>query len=233
VNDLPPVAIVLLAAGSGQRVGADRNKVLLPLDGVPLLVHGVRTALRVEGAHRVVVVVRPADRAEVTEALEPHLGAHEVWLVDGGEQRHDSEYAALQALRPDIEAGEITVVAIHDAARPLATPALFRAVIDVAAAAGAAVPALAAGRLNDQDGALAAQELVVVQTPQAFDARALLAAYDAADADRFVGTDTAACLERYADLPVRAVPGERRNLKVTFADDLLLAQELISAGSPS
>jgi 2-C-methyl-D-erythritol 4-phosphate cytidylyltransferase len=106
-------------------------------------------------------------------------------------------------------------------------------VIDVAAAAGAAVPALAAGRLNDQDGALAAQELVVVQTPQAFDARALLAAYDAADADRFVGTDTAACLERYADLPVRAVPGERRNLKVTFADDLLLAQELISAGSPS
>jgi len=233
VSDVPSAAIVLLAAGSGERVGADRNKVLLPLHGVPVLAHSVRTALRVDGAHRVVVVVRAEDRAAVTEAIRPHLGTHDVWLVDGGEQRHDSEYSALRALRRDIEAGEIAVVAIHDAARPLATEGLFRAVVDLAATRGAAVPALPAGRLNDRDGSLAAENLLVVQTPQAFDARALLAAYDAADADRFVGTDTASCLERYADLAIHAVTGERRNLKITFADDLLLAGELISAGSAS
>jgi 2-C-methyl-D-erythritol 4-phosphate cytidylyltransferase len=233
VNDVPPVAVVLLAAGSGERVGADRNKVLLPLDGVPLLAHSVRTALRVDGAHRVVVVVRPDDRPQVADAIGPHLGTHDVWLVDGGEQRHDSEYAALRALRRDIEAGEIAVVAIHDAARPLATAALFGAVIDAAAADGAAVPALPAGQLNDQDGALAAHDRVVVQTPQAFAARALLAAYDAAQADQFVGTDTASCLERYADLAIRPVRGEPHNLKVTFADDLLLLGELISGGSGS
>jgi 2-C-methyl-D-erythritol 4-phosphate cytidylyltransferase len=229
----PRSAIVLLGAGSGRRVGAERNKVLLPLAGMPLLAHGVRTALEVDGAHRVVVVVRPEDRAEVADVLAPHLGLHDVWLVDGGEERHDSEYRALRALRDDIDRGEIDVVAIHDGARPLASAALFRAVIDVAAAEGAAVPAVASGRLNSVDGSLAPDGLVGVQTPQAFGARMLLAAYDAADADGFVGTDTAACLERYADIAVRAVAGERRNLKVTFAEDLRLAEELVAPVDPA
>lgn len=220
-------AVVLLAAGSGRRVGADRNKVLLPLDGIPVLAHSVRTALDVAGAHRVVVVVRPGDRADVADALAPHLGAHDVWVVDGGEERHDSEYRALRALRADIEGDEIDVVAIHDAARPLASAALFRAVIDVAATEGAAVPAVPAGRLSREDGSLAPDGLVAVQTPQAFEARTLLAAYDAAAADGFVGTDTAACLERYADTTIRPVEGERRNLKITFPEDLRLAEELI------
>lgn len=224
----PHAAIVLLAAGSGRRVGADRNKVLLPLGGLPVLAHSVRTALDVDGVHRVVVVVRAEDRPAMAEAIGPHLGPHDVWLVDGGEERHDSEYRALRALRQDIEAGELDVVAIHDAARPLASAALFRSVIDVAASAGGAVPAVPAGRLNHADGSLAADDLVAVQTPQAFDARLLLAAYDAADADGFVGTDTAACLERYADAVIRPVAGERRNLKVTFPEDLRLAEELLA-----
>ena len=232
MNDRTPrVAIVLLAAGSGRRVGADRNKVLLPLGDVPVLAHSVRTALAVDGAHRVVVVVRDEDRAEVAEAIAPYLGSRDVWLVDGGEQRHHSEHHALQALRTDIEAGAIDVVAIHDAARPLASAALFRAVIAVAATEGAAVPALTAGRLNDQDGSLVDGDLVAVQTPQAFAAPLLLAAYDAAGAAGFVGTDTAACLERYADVAVRQVTGERGNLKITFAGDLPLAEELVAARS--
>jgi 2-C-methyl-D-erythritol 4-phosphate cytidylyltransferase len=230
VSAIPRSAIVLLGAGSGRRVGAERNKVLLALAGVPVLAHSVATALQVDGAHRVVVVVRAQDRTEVAEALSPHLGTHDVWLVDGGDARHDSEYRALQALRADIERGEIHVVAIHDGARPLASAALFRAVIDAAAAEGAAVPAVGAGRLNTIEGSLAPDGLVGVQTPQAFDARALLSAYDAATADGFAGTDTAACLERYAEVTVRTVPGERRNLKITFADDLRLAEELARTG---
>jgi 2-C-methyl-D-erythritol 4-phosphate cytidylyltransferase len=226
----PRAAIVLLAAGAGRRVGASRNKVLLPLGGMPVLAHSVRTALEVDGVHRVVVVVRGDDHAAVADALAPHLGTHDVWLVDGGDERHDSEYQALRALRNDIEDGEIDVVAIHDGARPLASAALFRAVIDVAASDGAAVPAVAAGRFNTLDGSLAPDGLVAVQTPQAFAAQLLLAAYDAADADGFVGTDTAACLERYADTLIRPVDGERRNLKITYADDLRLAQELVAGG---
>ncbi|MFL6156286.1 MAG: 2-C-methyl-D-erythritol 4-phosphate cytidylyltransferase [Marmoricola sp.] len=224
-------AIVLLAAGSGRRVGADRNKVLLPLAGVPLLAYAVRTALEVDDVHRIVVVVRHEDRDAVSTALAPHLGTHDLWLVDGGDERHDSEAAALAALRPEIEAGEITVVAIHDAARPLASAALFRTVVDTAAAHGSAVPALPVGQLSRADGDLAPDDLVAVQTPQAFGARALLDAYDAAAADGFTGTDTAACLERYAAASIRSVPGERTNIKVTFGEDLALAEQLLTPAS--
>jgi len=224
-------AIVLLAAGAGRRVGAETNKVLLPLDGVPVLAHSVRTALGVDGVHRIVVVVRPEDRTEVAAALAPHLGTHDLWLVDGGAERHDSESRALEALRAEITSGEITVVAIHDAARPLATPALFARVIATALARGGAVPATAVAQLNRADGTLAPADLAAVQTPQAFRATDLLTAYDAAAADGFVGTDTAACLERYTDLEIRAVDGELTNLKVTFAEDLALAAELITPAS--
>lgn len=220
-------AIVLLAAGSGRRVGAATNKVLLDLDGVPVLAHSVRTALRTDGVRRVVVVVRPEDRTGIGPALAPYLGTRDAWLVDGGAERHDSEARALAALRPEIDSGEITVVAIHDAARPLATADLFATVIATARAYGGAVPALSVPQLNRLDGTLAPEGLAAVQTPQAFRARALLAAYDAAAADGFVGTDTAACLERYTDLEIRAVAGESANLKVTFAEDLALAAELI------
>lgn len=220
-------AVVVLAGGSGTRVGAGVNKVLLPLGGIPLLAHSVRTALDVEGVHRLVVVVRPEDRDDIAAALQPHLGSHDVWLVDGGEQRHDSEWAALTALASDVEAGEIDVIAIHDGARPLAPAELFRAVIDRAAQVGGALPVAPAGRLIGRDGAAVGRELVAVETPQAFRAGPLLAAYQAADADGFVGTDTASCLERYDELPIAAVPSERPNLKVTFAEDLAIAQRLL------
>lgn len=222
-------AIVLLAAGSGTRVGAERNKVLLPLDGLPILAHSVRTALEVDGVRRVVVVVRPEDRDDVTAALTPLIGGHEVWLVDGGTERHDSEFAALRALQTDIESRVVEVVAIHDSARPLASAALFREVIDVAARHGGAVPAVPVADLSFVDGSRADGDLVAVQTPQGFDGPELLAAYLAADRDGFVGTDTAACLERYATAPIRTVPGERHNLKVTFPEDLRLAEELLAA----
>ncbi|MCW2856634.1 MAG: 4-diphosphocytidyl-2C-methyl-D-erythritol synthase [Marmoricola sp.] len=225
------VAIVLLAAGAGSRVGAEVNKVLLPLDGIPVLAHSIRTALTVPDLHRLLVVVRPEDRYAVSAAIAPHLGTHDLWLVDGGPERHDSEYRALEVLRGDIDAGEIDVVALHDAARPLATEALFARVIETAARHGAAVPVVPTGQLNQTDGSLARPGLGAVQTPQAFSAGALLLAYDAAAADGFGGTDTAASLERYTDLAVQAVRGERANLKVTYPEDLALAEQLLTPAS--
>ncbi|MFL6024045.1 MAG: 2-C-methyl-D-erythritol 4-phosphate cytidylyltransferase [Marmoricola sp.] len=224
-------AIVILGAGAGSRVGADQNKVLLQLDGIPLLAYSVRTALDVEDVHRILVVVRPQDRDQVAAALAPHLGTHDLWLVDGGAERHDSELRALEALRPDIESGEIAVVAIHDGARPLAGAALFRTAIDVATAHGAAVPALPITGLTDLDGAAAGSDLVGVQTPQAFRAPELLAAYSQASADGFVGTDTAACLERYTTVEIRAIAGEATNVKVTFPEDVALATELVTSAN--
>ncbi len=233
---VPRTAAVLLAAGAGSRVGARRedrpvNKVLLEIAGIPILARSVRTVLDVAGVHRVVLVVRPEDREEVAEAVAPHLGAHDLWVVDGGSQRHDSEWRALRTLAADIEDGEIDVVAIHDAARPLAPEALWRAVIDKAAEHGAAIPVAAVPRLSHRDGMRAQAGLVGVQTPQAFRAQELLDAYRRADREGFVGTDTASCLARYGSSVVHGVPSTAANLKVTFPEDVALAERLLSPSS--
>lgn len=223
-----PAAVVVLAAGSGSRVGAGVNKVLLPLGDTAVLAWSVRDALAATGVVRVVVVTRPGEGPDVAAALAPHLAEHEVVLVDGGATRHDSERAALAVLRADVESGRIDVVSIHDGARPLAGRPLFEAVIEAARRDGGALPAVAVAGLLGPSGPV--HEVAAVQTPQAFRAADLLRAYDRADDDGFRGTDTAATLERYADLRVVAVPGSPRNLKVTFPEDLALATQLLPAG---
>jgi 2-C-methyl-D-erythritol 4-phosphate cytidylyltransferase len=228
MSDTPRAAAVLLAAGSGSRAGSSLNKVLLPVDGIPILARSVRTVLEVRGVHRIVLVVRPEDREAVRTAVAPHLGAHDLWVVDGGAQRHDSEWQALRTLAAEIEDGELDVVAIHDAARPLAPESLWRAVIDAAAEHGGAIPVVPTPRLSHRDGTVATRGLVGVQTPQAFRATELLAAYRSADADGFAGTDTASCLERYADIVVAGVSSSAANLKVTFPEDVALAEALLS-----
>jgi 2-C-methyl-D-erythritol 4-phosphate cytidylyltransferase len=220
-----PAAVVILAAGSGSRVGAATNKVLLPLGDLPVLAWSVRDALGLEDVRRVLVVVRPGERDAVAAALAPHLGDAEIGVVEGGSTRHGSEWNALRVLAQEVEAGQVDVIAIHDGARPLAGKDLFSATIDAARSRGGAIPAVALRGLLARDGR-ALPELDGVQTPQAFRARELLAAYSEADADGFDGTDTAACWARYTDLPVVAVPSTPRNVKITFPEDLELADRL-------
>ncbi len=222
--------MVVLAAGSGSRVGAEVNKILLDVAGVPLIVHSLRAALNTPGVSRVVLVARPGEEPELSEAVTPHLAEREVSLVAGGDSRHASEWQALQVLASDIDAGRIDTVAIHDGARPLATPALFTATIDTAQRYGGAVPMVTISSVLRRDGGAAPSRLGAVQTPQAFRAAPLLAAYRQASADGFEGTDTASCLERYADVAIHAVPAPATNLKVTFAEDVATAEQLIRAG---
>lgn len=218
-----PAAVVILAAGAGTRIGGPVNKVLLELGDAPVLAWSVRDALSLAGVRQVLVVVRPGEEAAVSAALAPHLGDSEVLLVAGGQTRHASEWAALQVLAPDIESGAIDVVAIHDGARPLAGAPLFAAVIEAAGTSGGAIPTVV---LPPVVGGPVGQVLHGVQTPQAFRAAELLAAYRRADAEGFTGTDTAASLERYADVEVLAVAGSALNLKVTFPEDVALAERL-------
>jgi 2-C-methyl-D-erythritol 4-phosphate cytidylyltransferase len=225
-------AVVILAAGSGSRVGAEVNKVLLPLDGVPVLAHSVRTALDLPGVDPVIVVCRRGEEDDVATALGPHLGARDVLLVPGGSTRHQSEQAAFDVLTARFEQGEVDVVVVHDGARALAPASLFEQVIATAREAGGAVPTVELAGLipRDPSTSLPPGDLVGVQTPQAFRAVPLLEAYRAAASEGFDGTDTAACLERYRpDLAIVPVPAGPGNLKVTYAEDLVAATRL-SAG---
>jgi 2-C-methyl-D-erythritol 4-phosphate cytidylyltransferase len=231
--DGPTAAVAVLAAGSGTRVGAEVNKVLLPLAGRPVLAWSVLAALEAAEVGTVVVVCRPGEQGAVGAALAPHLGEREVLLVDGGTSRHASEEAALAVLAGRVEDGSVDVVAIHDGARPLASAALFDETIRSAREHGGAVPTVELPGLAPRDAtpeqATLPPGLVGVQTPQAFAARALVAAYAAARADGFEGTDTAATVERYAGVRIHAVPTGPANLKVTYAEDLSAAAALLAA----
>ena len=147
--------------------------------------------------------------------------------------RHDSEQAALARLSARVSAGQIGLIAVHDGARPLAGPALIADVLRAATDAGGALPAIPATGVTamppgtPESPSPSGAVLVRVQTPQAFHAAPLIAAYAAARAAGAQGTDTASTVEAFSELAVRVVPGSRRNLKVTFAHDLLAAERLL------
>ena len=224
-------AVAVLAAGAGTRVGGTLNKVLLPVAGVPIVARSVRTACAVPDVERVVLVVRDGEPEAVRAAVEPYLpdDAPEVAMVVGGATRHASEWAAVQLLAASIEAGELDVVALHDAARPCAGVPLYEAVLAAAERLGGAIPVTRLTDLVSVDGSPSARSLVGVQTPQAFRAAELLAAHRAAARAGFESTDTAGCLASYAEVTIGAIESGPDNLKVTVADDVRVAEALSSA----
>jgi 2-C-methyl-D-erythritol 4-phosphate cytidylyltransferase len=225
---------IVLAAGAGTRVGNSRNKVYLPLGGRRIVTWSLELFRQVPGIGRLVLVVREDDRELAAEVLDRELAGVPVELVTGGATRHESEYRALLHLADDIRRGEIDVVLVHDAARPLTPVRVVEEVLATAVRAGGAIPALPLEDVAgvDADGRIAAPEpsdMVRVQTPQGFRSAQLLAAYEAAAADGFAGTDTASCVERYQGVAVQVVAGDPRNLKVTYADDLFMAELMLAA----
>jgi 2-C-methyl-D-erythritol 4-phosphate cytidylyltransferase len=241
-------ALVVLAGGSGSRfgAGADRvsadrvnagrvNKVYLPLAGRPVISWSLRLAIEVDDVGPVVLVARPEDGAAATAAVAAAELDRPVQIVAGGATRHGSELAALDALADRVAAGEVDVVAVHDGARPLAGADLLRRVLLGAVEHGGAVPTVPVEGVwrRDAFGGLVppgdGPGLHRVQTPQAFRAGPLLEAYARSRVTGFEGTDTAATLERFAPgLRVVAVPGHAANLKVTFGQDLDLAERLLA-----
>jgi len=204
------------------------------LRGKPMLVHALAAFEQTPQVTETLLVARP-DEVEMCQGLVADFGLAKVAaVIPGGATRHQSEDRALAWLRPRIEAGEIALLLVHDGARPLVTPDEIAALITATAATGGALLAAAPDEtlLNlNGDGTVTrawpSDELALAQTPQAFDARRLLAAYDAARADGFEGSDTAASFER-AGGQVRVVFGTSANLKITTPDDLIRAEALLA-----
>jgi 2-C-methyl-D-erythritol 4-phosphate cytidylyltransferase len=224
------VAAIVLAGGRGSRVQHDVNKVYLPVRERDMLEYSLETVHRSVVVDRVVLVVRVEDVSRAENLITQMLPSKPTEVVIGGATRHESEQAGLEALAPAIDAGEIAVVAIHDGARPFMTLRLLEDVVAAARARGGAVPGL---RVEETvyrvEGPVAqpvdAASLRRAQTPQAFRARPLLEAYRRAAAAGVEGVDTAETVERFSDLRVAVVPGDPRNIKVTFVEDLFQAEE--------
>lgn len=232
---------MVLASGSGTRVGAELNKVYLPLAGRRVVAWSVAALARAAGVGVLVLVIRPQDRALADEvladgALVADLGGVPVEVVHGGASRQESELRALEHLSGRIAEGRIDTVLIHDAARPLVTPELAEAVLRGAREFGGVIPGLPRTDLvavepqGDGERVTSADlgRVVTVQTPQGFPAGPLLAAYRQAAEDDFVGTDTAACMARYSDVPTRYIQGDERNMKITYPYDVAIAEQLLA-----
>jgi 2-C-methyl-D-erythritol 4-phosphate cytidylyltransferase len=215
------VQAVVVAAGRGERFG--KPKAFVELAGRPLAAWAVQACRAV--ADRVVLVVPEGSDADLLAVIAPDV------TVIGGSTRSASVRAGLAAVSDDA-----LVVVVHDAARPLATPALFHAVLEAVLSEGVdgavcAVPVVDTIKRVAPEGASFARvlgtldrsELVAVQTPQMFRAAMLRQAH-AAGAE---ATDDAALVEELG-ASVVAVPGDPANLKVTTPDDLALAERLLA-----
>lgn len=203
----PRVWTIVVAAGSGSRFGAAKQ--FAPLAGARVVDHSLATAARHSDG---VVAVVPAGSSDVSAGAPGHPT-----VVDGGATRSESVRRGLAAVPGDAE-----IVLVHDAARPLASDALYDRVIDaVAKGAAAAVPAVAVtDTIRRRDGGVVDRDgLVAVQTPQGFAAAALRDAH-ASGAD---ATDDAALVEERGGTVVH-VEGEPANFKITDPDDLATAE---------
>lgn len=220
------VTAIVAAAGRGRRFGAPENKVFAPLAGATVLDHTLLSLERCDAVDAVLVVTGEDDLARVEQIARGHGKVTGVCL--GGAERYDSVWNALQAVPAETE-----IVAVHDAARPLASPALIAAVVADARAHGAALPATPVSDTvkRSLDGISALEtvdrrELYAVQTPQVFRRGLLVDAYRTAHEAGFTGTDDASYVERLGH-PIRLTPGERTNLKITVAEDLRTAEALL------
>lgn len=230
-------AAVVLAAGSGTRLGAEQNKVFLPLAGRPVVAWSLRSFARVPTIRRLVLVIREMDR-ELADAMVIRDIDRAVEIVVGGANRHESEMAALTRLTPAIEDGSISLILLHDAARPIVTPAMTSTLMAEAARTGAVIPALEHDDIRpvNDDGTIRiapARTFVAAQTPQVFAASELLSAYRQSARDGFVGTDTMSCFQQYHPGRGSWLPGDPRNLKITYPDDLVEAERILATMDPA
>lgn len=228
------VAIIVVAAGSGTRLGAAEPKALVAVGGQTILEHALANVFEMTDAAQVVVVA-PSARIDDVRALAARVAGpaiDHVTVVAGGDTRQQSVTAGLAVLEPTVE-----VVLVHDSARAFTPAGQFEAVVAaVRATGGGIVPGLAVAdtiKQLDWTGAVERtvdrSQLVAVQTPQGFPRAGLLAAYEKATEDF---TDDAAVFAA-AGLPVTVVDGDPLAFKITTPWDLRRAESILGEAAPA
>ncbi len=217
-------ALVLVAAGSGTRMGTDLPKQFIKLKGKPLLMHSLERFLEFDPGIKVVLVLPPDGNRYFAPLRKSFPILDEVCSISGGVSRTASVKRGL-SLVPD-EA----LVGIHDAVRPLVTPETISRAYHAAEKEGGAIPVIAmedSVRRLKAEGSKVVDRSVLrrVQTPQVFRASLIKEAYRRIEGEEY--SDDGTVYETCFTPPV-LVEGSRSNIKVTTPEDLLLAEFLLS-----
>ncbi len=220
---------IVVAAGKGQRMGADISKQFIMLVDKPIIVHTLLAFERQPLIEAVVLVVAPCDINYVQRHIMGRYSfAKPITIIGGGAERQHSVYNGLKALPED--AG---MVVIHDGVRPLITGEMIETSIHAASMYGAAVVGMpmkdTVKKVDTKHFVLHTPEretLWMVQTPQTFQYKLIKEAHEKANKDGFLGTDDGMLVERLGH-SVKMVEGSYHNIKITTQEDLILASELI------
>lgn len=203
------------------------DKLFAEVAGRPILAHTLAAAAR-SGAFARTVIAAPPERHALIRELAEREGVVDLVLITGGERRQDSVRGALEAT------GDVEVVAVHDAARPLCPPQLFVDCVQAAQRHGAATTAIPVvdSIKRAVDGvvlqSLDRGDLYAIQTPQAFHRELLVDGHRHAVTSAMAVDDDAALIEALGR-PVHIVPGSPDNFKVTYPRDLVLLRALVAA----
>jgi 2-C-methyl-D-erythritol 4-phosphate cytidylyltransferase len=217
---------IIVAAGSGSRMGSP-DKVIQPLAGRPLMTYCIDAAETARSVGEIVLVVAPHIEAETARIVANGRWTKVSRIVLGGARRQDSVEAGL-----DVVAADCSIVAIHDAARPLVTSLLFDECVDAAVRAGAAIAAVPVNdtlkRVRDLEiiDTVDREHLWAAQTPQAFRIDLIRAAFRYAREQALTVTDESRLFELQG-WPVAIVPSSARNFKITRPFDMLVAEALL------
>jgi 2-C-methyl-D-erythritol 4-phosphate cytidylyltransferase len=219
------IGVVIVAGGSGKRMGAALPKQFMMLGNLPILgrtINSIREALPASQ----IVVVLPEDHIELWRNLSARFDIAKHEITAGGAERFYSVKNGINALSP-----EIKTIAIHDGVRPLASKKLIIKLILEAEKNGAVIPAVAPAdsyRIVDENGShiIDRSQLRMIQTPQVFSAEVLRAAYEQPFSATF--TDDASVAEA-AGHKITLIEGERQNSKITTPSDMTIAETFIAS----
>ena len=225
----PQCAALVAAAGSSTRMGGV-NKMLEPLDGIPVLMRTLMVLQKSERIDEIVVATREEDLVEISALCRTYGITKCTKVIRGGETRaHSVLLAALEA-SPDVK-----LLAVQDGARPLVTTEVIERVIGAAIRCGAAAPVVPVKDTVKEvrDGGAVERtvdrsSLRAVQTPQVFDASLLKAALQDAVENRVPITDDCSAVERLGKV-VFLVEGDEENLKITTPVDMIFAEAILRA----
>ena len=214
---------VIVAAGKGRRMGTEISKQFLPLCGKEILAHTVEKFEKAACIRDIILVTGGDALQDVRQMVQEYGWKKIISVTEGGKERQDSVFLGLQQGPQDTE-----IVLIHDGVRPFVTEEILERSIAAAKETGgcvAGVPAKDTIKVCDAEGfAIATPDrstLRQIQTPQTFRRKEILAAYEKAKADGFLGTDDASVAE-HSGFPVRVIMGSYCNIKITTKEDLLI-----------
>ncbi len=220
---------IIAAAGAGTRMASDRPKQFLLLAGTPVIIHTLKVFEQCESINEVIVVLPAAESAGFL-SLAVKFGLRKVArVVPGGVTRADSVKRGLSAIR----AATAEIVAVHDGVRPFVTVEEIEATVTAARADGAAILVAPVTdtikQINDRriERTLDRGVLRRALTPQCFRYELLRDAYQQADVNDPSLTDESALVEQLGR-PVSIVEGSPRNIKITTAEDLAIAEAILS-----